>query len=66
LGNPQLLDLYTRFVPLGRLGRAGDSADALEFLCSPKSAFISGQCIFVDGGVSVVWQEALARGLAKL
>ena len=65
-GNPQLLDLYTKFVPLGRLGRASDSADALEFLCCPKSAFISGQCIFVDGGVSVVWQEALARDLAKL
>jgi NAD(P)-dependent dehydrogenase (short-subunit alcohol dehydrogenase family) len=66
LGNTRLLDLYKKFVPLGRLGRAGDSADALEFLCCPKSAFISGQCIFVDGGVSVVWQEALARDLAKL
>ncbi len=61
---PRLLELYDRFVPLRRVGEAEDSANLLEFLCSDKAAFINGQCIYVDGGVSVVWHEELARGLA--
>jgi NAD(P)-dependent dehydrogenase (short-subunit alcohol dehydrogenase family) len=65
-GRPELLDLYDRFVPLRRMGAPEDSANLLDFLCSDKAAFINGQCIFVDGGVSVVWQEELARSLTGL
>jgi len=66
LANQQLLDVYKRFVPLGRLGEADDSADLLEFLCSRKAAFINGQCIFVDGGVSTTWPEELALDFSGL
>jgi len=59
--NPKLMDVYDRFVPLRRMGDADDSANLVDFLCSTKAAFINGQCIFVDGGVSVVWPEELAR-----
>ncbi len=63
---PDLQALYDRFVPLRRLGEADDSANLLDFLCSEKASFINGQCIFVDGGVSVVWPEELARNLTGL
>lgn len=63
---PDLQDLYDRFVPLRRLGEADDSANLLDFLCSKKASFINGQSIFVDGGVSVVWPEELARNLTGL
>jgi NAD(P)-dependent dehydrogenase (short-subunit alcohol dehydrogenase family) len=66
LANQRLLDVYKRFVPLGHLGEADDSADMLEFLCSRKAAFINGQCIFVDGGVSAIWPEEVARDLSGL
>ena len=62
-GNEDLMALYRRFVPLGRLGHATDSADALDFLCSEKASFITGQSLFVDGGVSVLWPETVARDL---
>lgn len=55
--------LYQQFVPLGRMGDANDSANAIEFLCSRKSSFITGQCIFIDGGLSVIWQEELGLAL---
>lgn len=57
----ELMKLYDEFVPLRRPGDAEDSANLLDFLCSAKASFINGQCINVDGGVSVVWQEELAR-----
>jgi len=66
LKNTALMDLYRRFVPLGRIGSADDSANLIDFLCSDKAAFITGQATFVDGGVSIVWPEELARGLTGI
>ena len=36
--------------PLGRLGEAADMAGAVRFLAGPESAWVTGQCIAVDGG----------------
>lgn len=36
--------------PLGRLGEPQDMAGAVRFLASDESAWITGQCIAVDGG----------------
>jgi 3-oxoacyl-[acyl-carrier protein] reductase len=37
-------------LPLRRLGGTEDIADALEFLVTPQSAYLTGQKIIVDGG----------------
>lgn len=37
--------------PLGRLGTVGDMADAVVFLCSDASRFITGAGLPVDGGM---------------
>ncbi len=37
-------------IPLGRLCKPGDVADAVSFLLSDKSSFITGQSLYVDGG----------------
>ena len=63
-GDAKLMDLYRRLVPLGRLGTAQESAHAIDFLCSERASFINGQRLFLDGGVSVVWQEEVAKTFA--
>ena len=36
--------------PFGRMGRPGEIADAVVWLCSDRSSFTTGQAIAVDGG----------------
>lgn len=59
-----LAELYDRLVPLRRIGDVNDSANALDFLCSEKAGFINGQCLYVDGGVSVVWHEEVGTSFS--
>ena len=39
-------------IPLGRLGQPEDIASAIAFLCSDEAAYITGQVIVVDGGMT--------------
>ena len=64
--HPELVDLYKRITPLGRMCTASDIADVVMFLCGPESSFITGQNLVVDGGLSLRWHESLARDLGPL
>lgn len=66
LNNKEMLTLYEDIVPLGRMATTEDSANVIAFLCSPAASFVNGQNIYVDGGLSLVWPETLARRLKQL
>ena len=38
-------------IPLGRWGQPEDIAEAAAFLLSPQAAYITGECLTVDGGL---------------
>ncbi len=42
---------YSKAIPLGKLGEPEDVANAVKFLCSDMSKYITGQVVQVDGGM---------------
>lgn len=44
---------YIERIPLSRFGKPEDVASAHVFLCSEDADYITGQTLFVDGGISV-------------
>ena len=58
--------LIEKITPLKRIGKAEDIAGMVALLCSSDASFVTGQVIFVDGGLSIIGQESLARDLSNL
>jgi NAD(P)-dependent dehydrogenase (short-subunit alcohol dehydrogenase family) len=50
--NPELAKKYAAAVPLGRIGMPEDMAGAVNFLVSDAASFVTGQTIYVDGGLT--------------
>jgi NAD(P)-dependent dehydrogenase (short-subunit alcohol dehydrogenase family) len=50
---PEAMAALMKEVPMGRLGRAEEIADAVLWLCSPDSSFVIGHALPVDGGYTV-------------
>src|SRR5829696_8731233 len=51
--SPDRLQAQLSLQPTGKAGRPEDIANAVSFLASPRTDFITGQVLFVDGGKSL-------------
>lgn len=49
---PKLARARAKLVPLGRVAKPGDIADAIGFLLSAQASYITGQSLIVDGGLT--------------
>lgn len=43
---------YTARIPLGRIGRPEEAAEAAVWLCSEESSYITGNALIADGGMT--------------
>jgi glucose 1-dehydrogenase len=51
--DPEKRDLVTSHIPMGRPGDAEEMASATAFLLSDDAGYITGQTLFVDGGLTL-------------
>jgi len=64
--DPQHLAVIENIVPLKRAGSAYDIAQAVIFLSSKQSAYITSQVLTVDGGLGLSKQFEVSLKLLKL
>ncbi len=48
---PEMRSERNRAIPLGRIGTAGEVAEVIAFLASPKASYVTGTTIHVNGGL---------------
>ena len=51
--DPDFTAVAEQGTPLARIGTAEEVAEVIAFLCSPASAYLTGQDLVVDGGASL-------------
>lgn len=51
--DPGYIEAMTKKIPLNRLPTAEECAAAVDFLCSPGAASITGHILMIDGGLTV-------------
>jgi NAD(P)-dependent dehydrogenase (short-subunit alcohol dehydrogenase family) len=51
-GSPENQDAATATIPQGRAGLPQEVADAILFLSGPEATYLTGQTLFLDGGVT--------------
>lgn len=55
-GDPNLKHIIRRVVPLGRIAHPEEVSDAIMFLSSPRSSYVTGGGLLVDGGATLQLQ----------
>ncbi len=63
---PGVVDEYVENTALGRAGTPEDIADAVAFLCSPQSSWLTGEILDLNGGAHLKRYPNIHEHLAKL
>lgn len=51
--DPEKKKMVEQHIPMGRAGKSEEMAAAAAFLCSDEAAYITGQTLFIDGGLTL-------------
>jgi NAD(P)-dependent dehydrogenase (short-subunit alcohol dehydrogenase family) len=56
-GDPAAAEaMYQRRIPVGRIGRPEEAADAVLWLCSDEATYVTGHSLIVDGGLTAAFR----------
>ncbi len=53
IDDPEKREMVVSHIPMGRAGTSEEMAAVTAFLCSEDAAYVTGQTIFVDGGLTL-------------
>ena len=59
--DPRVREVRAGAVPLRRLGTPEDIAEVVAFFASDRAAYVNGQTVYVDGGISKALMSMLPR-----
>ena len=62
--HPEAVARLAKVSPLGRMATHTDITNVIWFLLREQSAFVTGQSLTVDGGVSLQWPEHIDSSIA--
>jgi 3-oxoacyl-[acyl-carrier protein] reductase len=51
-GHPEAKAAFLSTVPTGRAGDPAEVAEAIRYISSPQAGYLTGQTIFLDGGMT--------------
>ncbi|BBZ32171.1 SDR family NAD(P)-dependent oxidoreductase [Mycolicibacterium confluentis] len=63
---PGVIEEYVENTALGRTGTPQDIADAVSFLCSPKSSWMTGEVLDINGGAHLKRYPDIQTHIMKL
>ncbi len=52
----KLKQTYESMIAIGRIGAPAEAAEAIVWLCSPASAYVTGHSMIVDGGLTAPYR----------
>jgi len=61
----ETMNAAAQWLPWGRLGKPEEIARGIVFLASPKSDYVTGSTLTMDGGISLPWFNSLQNALNK-
>lgn len=64
--HPELVEMYERIIPLRRMGRPRDIAEAVALLLSDACEYLTGEVITIDGGVGLMDAAGIARTASEI
>ncbi|KAI0021212.1 short-chain dehydrogenase/reductase SDR [Xylariomycetidae sp. FL0641] len=62
--SPEVRKVLLGDLPMGRLVKPGEVADAVAFLASPLSSYVNGHTLVVDGGASLALSNTPFKGVS--